>query len=37
MIAVEVAKLLRRPRTWVTLALLDALPVFVAILLAVTR
>ncbi|MEP6463648.1 MAG: ABC transporter permease subunit [Frankiaceae bacterium] len=37
MIAVEVRKLLRRPRTWVTLLLLDALPTMVAIFLAVTE
>jgi ABC-2 type transport system permease protein len=36
LITVEIIKLLRRPRTWVTIALLDALPVLVAILLAFT-
>ena len=36
MIRVELYKLLRRPRTWVTLAMLNALPTLVAILLAVT-
>ncbi len=36
MIGVELRKLLRRPRTWVTIALLDALPTLVAVLLAVT-
>ena len=36
MIAVELRKLFRRPRTWVTIALLNALPVLVAVLLAVT-
>jgi ABC-2 type transport system permease protein len=35
-IAVELRKLFRRPRTWVTIALLNALPVLVAVLLAVT-
>ena len=35
-IAVELLKMLRRPRTWVTLALLNALPTLVAVLLAVT-
>jgi ABC-2 type transport system permease protein len=35
-IAVELRKLLRRPRTWVTIALLDALPTLVALLLAFT-
>ena len=37
MIGVELRMLLARPRTWVTLALLDLLPVVVAVLLAVTR
>ena len=37
MILVELVKMLRRPRTWVTLALLNALPTLVAVLLAVTR
>ena len=36
MIRVELRKLLRRPRTWVTIALLDALPTLVAVLLALT-
>jgi ABC-2 type transport system permease protein len=36
MIGVELVKLLRRPRTWVVIVLLDALPTLVAILLAVT-
>ena len=36
MIVVELRKLLGRPRTWVILALLNALPTLVAILLAVT-
>ena len=36
MIRVELYKLLRRPRTWVTLLMLNALPTIVAILLAVT-
>ncbi len=36
MIRVEIRKLLRRPQTWVTIALLDALPTLVAVLLAVT-
>ena len=35
MIRVEVLKLVRRPRTWVTIAALNALPTLVAILLAV--
>jgi ABC-2 type transport system permease protein len=35
-IAVELAKMFRRPRTWVTIALLNALPVLVAALLALT-
>jgi ABC-2 type transport system permease protein len=35
-IVVELTKLLRRPRTWVTIAALNALPTLVAILLAVT-
>ena len=37
MIAIEIRKLFRRPRTWLTLVLLDALPTVVAILLAVTH
>lgn len=36
MIAVELRKMLRRPRTWVTIGLLTALPILVAILLAAT-
>ncbi|MGA9749167.1 MAG: ABC transporter permease [Nocardioides sp.] len=36
MIRVELVKLMRRPRTWVVLALLNALPTLVAVLLAVT-
>ncbi|MEV7429067.1 MULTISPECIES: ABC transporter permease [unclassified Nocardioides] len=36
MIRVELAKLLRNRRTWVTIALIDALPSLVAVLLAVT-
>ena len=36
MIAVELRKMLRSGRTWVTIGLLDALPTLVAILLAVT-
>ena len=36
MIGVELVKLLRRPRTWVVILLLDALPTLVAVLLAVT-
>ena len=36
MILVELTKMLRRPRTWVTIALLNALPVVVAVLLAIT-
>jgi ABC-2 type transport system permease protein len=35
-IRVELVKLLRRPRTWATIALLNALPTLVAVLLAVT-
>lgn len=37
MIAIEIFKLFRRPRTWLTIALLDALPTVVAILLALTQ
>ena len=37
MIAIEIFKLFRRPRTWLTIALLDALPTVVAILLAITH
>jgi len=36
MIAVELRKMLRRPRTWATILLLNALPTLVAVLLAVT-
>ena len=36
MIAVELRKLFRRPRTWVTIGLLNALPVLVAVLIALT-
>jgi ABC-2 type transport system permease protein len=36
MIRVELVKLLRRPRTWVTIAALNALPTLVAVLLAVS-
>ena len=36
MIRVELQNMLRRPRTWVTIAALNALPTIVAILLAVT-
>jgi len=35
-IGVELRKMLRRPRTWVVIALLDALPTLVAVLLALT-
>ena len=37
MVAIEIFKLFRRPRTWLTIALLDALPTIVAILLAITH
>ncbi|HEY3714607.1 MAG TPA: ABC transporter permease [Jatrophihabitantaceae bacterium] len=37
MIAIELRKLFRRPRTWLTIALLDLLPTVVAILIAVTH
>ena len=37
MIAVELRKLARRPRTWATLLLLDGLPVLVAVLLKITK
>jgi ABC-type uncharacterized transport system permease subunit len=33
-IRVELVKMLRRPRTWVTIAMLNALPTLVAVLLA---
>ena len=36
MIRVELVKMLRRPRTWVTIAALNALPTLVAVLLAIT-
>ncbi len=36
MIRVELSKMLRRPRTWVTIASLNALPTVVAVLLALT-
>ena len=36
MIAVELSKLVRNRRTWVTVLLIDALPTLVAVLLAVT-
>ncbi len=36
MIAVELRKLFRRPRTWGTIGILNALPIIVAVLLAVT-
>jgi ABC-2 type transport system permease protein len=36
-IAIEILKLFRRPRTWLTIVLLDALPTVVAILLAITH
>jgi ABC-2 type transport system permease protein len=36
MIRVELLKLFRRPRTWMTIVLLDTLPTIVAILLAIT-
>lgn len=36
MIRTELAKMLRRPRTWVTILLLNALPTLVAVLLALT-
>jgi ABC-2 type transport system permease protein len=37
MIMIELRKLFRRPRTWLTIGLLNALPTVVAILLAVTH
>jgi ABC-2 type transport system permease protein len=37
MIVVELVKLFRRPRTWLTLALLDAFPTLVAVLIAITH
>jgi len=36
-IGVELRKLFRRPRTWLTIVLLDALPTLVAVLLAITH
>jgi ABC-2 type transport system permease protein len=36
MIRIELLKLFRRPRTWLTIGLLDAMPTIVAILLAIT-
>ncbi len=36
MIAVELRKLVTRPRTWITIGLIDALPTLVAVLLALT-
>lgn len=36
MIGVELSKLLRRPRTWIVILLIDALPTLVAVLLALT-
>ncbi|MCW2581947.1 MAG: putative transporter rane protein [Klenkia sp.] len=36
MIGVELTKLFRRPRTWITIGLLNALPVLVAVLLVLT-
>ena len=36
MIGVELLKMLRRPRTWITIGLLDALPTLVAVLLSLT-
>ncbi len=36
MIRVELSKLLRRPRTWVAILMLNALPTLVAILVSVT-
>jgi ABC-2 type transport system permease protein len=36
-IRVELVKLFRRPRTWLTIALLDALPTLVAVLIAITK
>jgi len=35
-IGVELVKMLRRPRTWITIVMLNALPTLVAVLLAVT-
>ena len=36
MIGVELSKMFRRPRTWTTIAVLNALPVLEAVLLQVT-
>jgi ABC-2 type transport system permease protein len=36
LILVELTKMIRRPRTWLTIALLNALPTLVAVLLAIT-
>ena len=36
MIRVELVKMLRRPRTWITILMLNALPTLIAILLATT-
>jgi ABC-2 type transport system permease protein len=36
-IGVELRKLLRRPRTWIVIALINALPTLVAVLLAITH
>ncbi len=36
MIRVELVKMLRRPRTWITIVMLNSLPTLVAVLLAVT-
>ena len=37
MIGVELRKLVTRPRTWITIALINALPILVAVLLAATE
>lgn len=37
MITVELRKLFRRPRTWATIGVLNALPIIVAVLLAITN
>ena len=37
MIRVELGKLFRRPRTWIIIVLIDALPTLVAVLLAITH
>ena len=36
MIAVELRKMVRRPRTWATIAVLNSLPIVVAVLLQIT-